>query len=1348
MNNICRYVAFAILILIFGMDMTAKVTILESRPDNIVLEYKATVIDVIEADDYTELRAPGMGFPIEPGIPNLPYDEIKVGIPAGGEVTVNILSSRSQRRELSKRIKPVPFFSGSDEFTEYTYRIDEDKYRSRNNFIRILPETSFRLSKFVPVLINPFQYDGERSLEIISDAIISISITGVPDQNLESTLITDPLSSDFMNNLINPDYARYWQTELRSPINFADFSRSDHWVRVETSQTGMHKITPSQLSFLPVNDLDPRTLRMFTTGGSALPNSVIQTGLEFYEVPIQVVGEEDGSFDATDYIVFYGLDRSGFDKNQTYSGPLYHNPYSGNVVYWLTFAGEFDAPVKRIQTTVPAPSYSSTRTSNPITLRMENESHRRFNTGFGWYSQRWFGQSTADYEVTQVIEDIDTTVVANLSFSLVQEDINSALWHRMNLYINNQPYTLPNENQVADLAWFSTSTYNFNRTTSLFQEGTNDILFRVFRGQTINYFFDFYEITYNKKLIKRNRQYQVKTPAVDYLAPIRYSFTGSSNAVTVYQAESFSAVKILTHATNSNGFQFIGSGGAGNSYWVIQPSDLFAPAVIQSYTPIDLTQSEQIDNVIVCPAEFVSQAQDLADFYWEQYRVKSKIVNQQHIFDQFNGGHPDPVAVRQYLRWVYHNQPAPRISSLTLLGLGTIDWRNNSGQAADKNKIIIYEQNGDAADDLFTLITSSFAPQLAVGRYPVRNSSELGTMLSNMYNYVQNPSFGWWRNSLLIVADDLTNGVTVTGEYYHTESAQTTNIAINRSVNVDLVLGIEHEYDEFQNKPTARDAMMSRINDGTLIWYYIGHGSYDKLGAEDYFNGATDMGRFNNPDRLNLFIAASCKVGHFDYWGFESLAQKVVLMDNLGSVASIAGTRETGPTSNEILFVYFMEQAVNLRNPVGAALMNAKTVYSQAMDNNRRYVLLGDPLLRITPPARDSSMSIGSVDRLFMDSRSGSGMTGLDSRSGSGMTELDSRSEKGMSGLDFRSGSNSQQAFEASDIKPGDLPKNTDLFSRQLIEIDGSFSDSGLSGTAEVMLFNPDQTVVFRPLTVVTKRGNPIFRGRSTVTNSAYSTRVVVPDDVNPGTTGSVISYMSINSGSIGKDYVNYTFPVTVSDQTIPTDNPDAPQIELFLGTLDFREGDTVGTNPLLIAHISDSNGINLTGSAGHNILLILNDSSQPLAVTSYFSYDLDSHTTGTLSYRLQNLSEGIHKLQLLVFDNFNRPAVANTSFIVKKSSELSIKRLLPYPNPMSGSGYITFILSVEADVTVSIYTMSGRKIRTIQDMGKKGFNQIWWDGRDADGKSLANNTYFVKVKAKTPDKKTAEKIEKIVIYK
>jgi hypothetical protein len=86
------------------------------------------------------------------------------------------------------------------------------------------------------------------------------------------------------------------RNEQRSQVNLCRFFQKrcpGSWI--ETDKEGMHKISPSQLSFLNLGDIDPSSFRLFTTGGYGMGTSIIQSGFEFREVTHPgVIGADDG----------------------------------------------------------------------------------------------------------------------------------------------------------------------------------------------------------------------------------------------------------------------------------------------------------------------------------------------------------------------------------------------------------------------------------------------------------------------------------------------------------------------------------------------------------------------------------------------------------------------------------------------------------------------------------------------------------------------------------------------------------------------------------------------------------------------------------------------------------------------------------------------------------------------------------------------------------------------------------------------------------------------------------------------------------------------------------------------
>ena len=97
----------------------------------------------------------------------------------------------------------------------------------------------------------------------------------------------------------------------------------------------------------------------------------------------------------------------------------------------------------------------------------------------------------------------------------------------------------------------------------------------------------------------------------------------------------------------------------------------------------------------------------------------------------------------------------------------------------------------------------------------------------------------------------------------------------------------------------------------------------------------------------------------------------------------------------------------------------------------------------------------------------------------------------------------------------------------------------------------------------------------------------------------------------------------------------------------------------------------------------------------------------------------------------------------------VSITHLLNVPNPIRTNTVFTYNLAQAPDrVTVKIYTVSGRLIRTIEDASaRRGYNETDWNARDENGERLANGVYFYKVIVER-DKHKIEKIGRLAILR
>lgn len=71
------------------------------------------------------------------------------------------------------------------------------------------------------------------------------------------------------------------------------------------------------------------------------------------------------------------------------------------------------------------------------------------------------------------------------------------------------------------------------------------------------------------------------------------------------------------------------------------------------------------------------------------------------------------------------------------------------------------------------------------------------------------------------------------------------------------------------------------------------------------------------------------------------------------------------------------------------------------------------------------------------------------------------------------------------------------------------------------------------------------------------------------------------------------------------------------------------------------------------------------------------------------------------------------------------------YPNPVTNDTQISYSLSRPATIRISLFNMLGQEIRTLADgLVMPGAHMIRWDGRDENGRPVAQGIYFYRLEA------------------
>jgi len=1277
-----------------------NINYIEQRIDYTEIQIDLRDVTINDEGDFTQVTLPLASNRSEAGVADLPYLLLHYAVPEGCELEVSVSEGDKRVATISKPIYPIGRPSDDDSLVS-EYIIDDQKYRQQPVLYEIQPKQSINQYDYISVEINPLRYSYiQNRVEYPEQLIVKATILGNINR---STTLPPKVKYDLYTDLfVNYTYAPAFQVARGKQYYTSNFSRSQMWYKMYVRNDGMYVLDNQNLPAEVLRDVDPRQIRLFSTGGAMMLPDFNDSGYPFEEIPIHVVEGEGGSFTQQTRLYFYANQRDGFGKNLPLgdydtSGELSDtgdfialNPYSKEGVYWLTWGSEeaFGSPPKRMDLQTFS-SASIQRTTGRVITHSEESvgfvgsfyANMEEQLNMDWWYMR---DISGDTDITINFPDLNPLFPQTFYFVAMSY---GATGSSLTPYLND----IPTNNPIA-LRYFPIKSVR--KTGYFLQSGTNILRFSPTAGGARK-LLKSYTIEWTKDLIKQNGPLYFQINKADNNQNVQYTLENENNQVVwAYQVDNFYSVKRIP----IQGLSFIANADSLATFYVYSETDFMRP------TGITLTNSSILDHtppphdvLIIYPEEFESSIPRLTSIYHQQdYTVHTATL--ESVFDNFSGGHPDPVAVKNYLHFIQLNTPEEQSRSLgaVFIGSGTLDQRNFSGNAAAKNKFIL-NQIGvkplsiryikeNTSDDYFANFTTYRYPEVIVGRIPVRTSTEFNVYMDKMEAYIRNDQPGWWQYNFQIIADDFV---------YKNEEQETTHSVLSEEIGnyiknhiiVDRLFAQEYPLNPLKRKPNVKNVLVDKINEGRLYWMYFGHGSIRNCGDEQYFNADEDISLLHNKDKYPIFVAASCNVGQYDLHNRTSLCEELLFRRDAGSIVSIGATRKSYGGSNRTLLRHFFEYALKVKiqagvseelssqHIIGKAFMSAKQTTPTIYTDNGYYNILGDPFLKVSYPIMSDSLFFVSGDSI--------------------------------------------------------------IYKRDTVSATGIFPVNITGTTASIRAYDNGKSLrlntnppIGAPVQL-SKENLPIFNGSSSIENSQYNVNFVVPDDAQAGSAGKIFA---LTIGENNKVYIDKLINIAILDSLLDIQNTDAPQIDLYLDSRDFVDGGEVGQSAVLIADIYDENGINIIGNPGRNIMIRVSSSTEVLSASSGFKYDVDSYQRGTLTWPLNNLPVGNHIIEVVVYDSFNRPAVARIHCKVLETVPLVITNALIYPNPIKRDGYFTFEIDLKANDTaniiIDIYTITGRKIRTIRDIARSGYNQIHWDGKDGDGDSIANNTYFYKLKA------------------
>lgn len=148
-------------------------------------------------------------------------------------------------------------------------------------------------------------------------------------------------------------------------------------------------------------------------------------------------------------------------------------------------------------------------------------------------------------------------------------------------------------------------------------------------------------------------------------------------------------------------------------------------------------------------------------------------------------------------------------------------------------------------------------------------------------------------------------------------------------------------------------------------------------------------------------------------------------------------------------------------------------------------------------------------------------------------------------------------------------------------------------------------------------------------------------------------------------------------------------------------------------------------------------------------TWNFDEDVPGTANFSFApNLENGTYRLQVTATDTSEN--TTEYEVVLTLDEAVNLSEVFNVPNPTeNGKTHFTYQLLQPPDkVTIKIYTVNGRLIKTITEASAaRGANETFWDGRDEIGMRCANGVYLYRVIAHT-NKGSVEKIGKLAILR
>jgi uncharacterized repeat protein (TIGR01451 family) len=675
-------------------------------------------------------------------------------------------------------------------------------------------------------------------------------------------------------------------------------------VKIFVRHEGWYRVTQPQLVAAGLSaSLDPGELRLFAEG---------------IEQPILIVGAGPGAggFGPGAALEFYGTGMDTF--------------YSDKRVYWLVAGSQpglriaqqsYEAGGRQPQSFLRTVLLNQ-RTTYFAALRKQN-------------TDNFFGALVSPTSVDQVLNaaNIASLTTADVSLRIVLQGVTEGQAHDVTIAMNGS--TLGE----LDFNGQSEGSISLRIPPGVLRPGANTVTLTAQNGENDLSLVDFIKLSYPHTYTAESDSLKFTAQAGDHVVVNGFKQAPSRLLDITDPAQPIELGIQVISEKGRHALQGKVPWSASGTHTLLALTDkrITAPFELLRNNPSNLHSAQAGSEVVMISYPgFEGQLGPLLQLHKAEGRTVA-LVNVNDVYDEFNFGERSPYAIRSFLQTAtteWKNSP----KYLLLMGDASLDPRNYLGLGSFDfvpTKIIVTSELKTASDDWFSDFDNTGFAQIATGRLPVRTRDEASLVVGKIAGYAGSQN-GGWNNQTLMVADR-DDSIDFTKQSLAAQGMLPESMKV-----IDIFAGT-------LDAGSAKQQIVSDINNGALLVNYTGHGSVEVWSGDDLFDDAA-AASLSNGSRLPVFLIMNCLNGFFQDVYTESLAESLLLAKDGGAVAvwASSGLNQAGPQAQ--MDKVMVQSLFTQPSPtLGDAIKQAKSGIADT-DVRKTYILFGDPLLRLKWP--------------------------------------------------------------------------------------------------------------------------------------------------------------------------------------------------------------------------------------------------------------------------------------------------------------------------------------------------------------------------------------------------------------